>query len=185
MKNCEQMKDFSVYEHGLSVHNYYLALKSYILNNEELKYEWKLPEWINDSFIWDRLENNEVIKNYQIFHDCGKPYCIEFDSEGKNHFPNHSQVSSDIWRDISGNDIEADLMLHDMDIHLLRGSDIEIFCHLPYALTLLITGLCEVHSNASMFGGIDSTSFKIKWKNINKFGKRIIDTLKKKEGVMQ
>ena len=43
---------------------------SYILNNEELKYEWKLPEWINDSFIWDRLENNEVIKNYHLVGSC-------------------------------------------------------------------------------------------------------------------
>lgn len=182
MQNCEQMKDFSVYEHGVSVHNYYLDLKNHILNNSELKYEWKLPEWIIDNFLWSGLEDDKLIENYHIFHDCGKPFCLEVDNEGRKHFPNHAEVSSKIWNELTGSNIESELMLHDMDIHMLRGSGIEDFCKLPFAKTLLITGLCELHSNASMFGGVDSTSFKIKWKNINKFGRRILETLKAKEG---
>lgn len=183
MTQCEQMKNLSVYEHGVSVHNYYLDLKNHILNGEKLKYEWKLPEWIFDKFLWESLESEEIIKNYQIFHDCGKPYCLTIDEEGKKHFPNHAKVSFDIWNSLNQNEIEAELMLHDMDIHLLRGGDIDNFCKLPFASTLLITGLCEIHSNAVMFGGIDSTSFKIKWKNIKKFGNRIVDKLKAKEGI--
>lgn len=41
----------------------------------------------------------------------------------------------------------------------------------------LIAGLAEVHSNAKMFGGMDSTSFKIKWNQINKRGKVICQKL--------
>lgn len=37
--------------------------------------------------------------------------------------------------------------------------------------TLLITALAECHANAEMFGGIDSTSFKIKFKKIERIGK--------------
>jgi hypothetical protein len=182
MKNCEQMKGLSVYKHGLSVHDYYLDLKNHTLNGETLRHEWKIPEWAYDSFLWENLEDSETIKNYQVFHDCGKPYCLTIDEDGKKHFPDHANVSYEIWKSLSSNKVESDLMLHDMDIHMLRGDGIEEFCKLPFAATLLLTGLCELHSNASMFGGISSTSFKIKWKNINKFGKRIVDTLKSKEG---
>ena len=63
----------------------------------------------------------------------------------------------------------------DMDIHLLKADGIEEFASRPEAATLLLTSLAEIHSNAAMFGGIDSTSFKIKWKHINKRGKKIIE----------
>jgi hypothetical protein len=177
MKNCEQMKKLSVLEHGVSVHSYFIDLYNHILLNEELKYEWKLPEWVYDLNLWALLEDKEVIKNYQIYHDCGKPYCLTIDDEGRKHFPNHAQVSSNIWRELSQSDLEADLMLHDMDIHLMKSNGVEEFQQLPYAATLLLTGLAELHSNASMFGGVSSTSFKIKWKSINKFGKRITNKL--------
>ena len=138
-----------------------------------MKYDWKLPEWVHNIKLWDEIEDLNIIKKYQIYHDCGKPYCLQIDDEGRKHFPNHANVSSEIWRELSGSDIESDLMLHDMDVHLMKSKDVEVFCQLPYAASLLITGLAELHSNASMFGGIESISFKIKWKSINKFGKRI------------
>ena len=63
-----------------------------------------------------------------------------------------------------------------MEIHTIKAKDVEYFCRdKTIALTLLIAGLCEVHSNASMFGGIESTSFKIKMKQIEKRGKRILE----------
>jgi len=178
MKNCEQMPNLSVFEHGVSVHNYFIDLYNHIAFSTPLKYDWKLPEWILEPSLWDNLEDLNVIKNYHIFHDCGKPYCLSTDEDGKRHFPNHAQYSSQIWRSISKSDLEADLMLHDMDIHLLKSDSVNNFCELPYAATLLITGLSELHSNAAMFGGISSTSFKIKWKSINKFGKRISQHIK-------
>jgi hypothetical protein len=42
---------------------------------------------------------------------------------------------------------------------------------------LLLTGLCELHSNAQMFGGIDSTSFKIKFKQLERLGKKVIERI--------
>jgi len=67
-----------------------------------------------------------------------------------------------------------------MDIHTLKSEGVDEFCKNPYALTLLLTGLAEIHSNAAMFGGMDSTSFKIKWKCLNQRSKQIINNLNKK-----
>lgn len=173
MKECEQTKGLSILNHGISVNKYFHDLRNHILNNEPLKFEWKLPDWIYNKNLWENLENIKDINIYQIFHDCGKPFCLEIDSEGKRHFPNHAEISSKIWFDLTNNKLQSDLIAHDMDIHLLKSEQLEEFQKLPYHITLLITGLCEIHSNASMFGGISSDSFKIKWKKINKIGKKI------------
>ena len=41
----------------------------------------------------------------------------------------------------------------------------------------MITALAELHSNAAMFGGIESTSFKIKFKKLEKLGGKICNSL--------
>jgi len=64
-----------------------------------------------------------------------------------------------------------------MLIHTIKANDLDEFVQHPEAITLLISGLAETHSNAKMFGGIDSTSFKIKWNQINKRGKAICQKL--------
>jgi len=181
MNNCEQMKNMSVLQHGISVHNYYLDLKNHILHSKPLKNQWKLPEWIYDKMLWNLITNEDVIKNYHIYHDCGKPFCLSIDSEGKKHFKDHAMWSYKVWKHLNKSEEEAELMLNDMAIHLLKSKDVENFSNLNNAATLLITGLCELHSNVAMFGGIESTSFKIKWKNINKFGKRIKHNLIKQQ----
>jgi hypothetical protein len=55
-----------------------------------------------------------------------------------------------------------------MDIHLLKAEGLAEFSERPESATLLIVGLCEVHSNAVMFGGIESSGFKMKWKQIDR-----------------
>jgi hypothetical protein len=50
---------------------------------------------------------------------------------------------------------------------------------LQTVLTLLVTSLCELHSNASMFGGIESTSFKIKYKQLDKRGNQVLKLILK------
>ena len=67
----------------------------------------------------------------------------------------------------------------DMDIHLLNAESLKEFSERPEAISLLITGLCEIHSNAAMFGGIDSTSFKIKYKHIDKRGRQLLNLIAK------
>ncbi len=52
MKSCEQMKGLSVFKHGVSVSLYFKDLKNHILHGKELRYEWKLPEWIYEKDSW-------------------------------------------------------------------------------------------------------------------------------------
>lgn len=179
MKNCEQMPGLSVLEHGEMVVNYYNDLLNHIRNKDELKYDWKLPEWIYDKIILDNLDDDELMNRYQLYHDCGKPFCIEYDDEGKKHFPNHAQVSYEKWLEFNPEDKKvAKYILMDMDIHLLKADGANEFSKRDEAKGLLLTGLAELHANASMFGGIESTSFKIKWKSLNKSGKRLINIWK-------
>jgi hypothetical protein len=181
MKSCPQTESQSVLEHGISVKNYLMDLLDHLEQGTALKYEWKLPEWIYEEkeFILRNLANRKTLKLYTSMHDCGKPLCIEIDPEGKRHFPNHAQVSYETFIKFYDDPIAADLILHDMDIHTLKSEGVEEFSKNPHAITLLITGLAEIHSNAKMFGGIDSTSFKIKHKCISKRGKQIINLIKK------
>ena len=65
----------------------------------------------------------------------------------------------------------------DMEVHTMKADDLDEFCQRPEAASLLITAMCEIHSNASMFGGIDSTSFKMKWKHLDRRGKQIAKAL--------
>ena len=108
--------------------------------------------------------------------------------QNKPHPKYHAEVSYKTYLDVFGsqgnNQLIADLILHDMDVHLMKAVEVESFCKeqgAQKAVSLLITALCEIHANADMFGGIDSVSFKIKAKQINKRGKSIINTLKEQQ----
>lgn len=180
MRNCEQTKGLSVLAHGISVKNYLFDLINHLKSGEPLKYEWKLPEWVydNKNLLLSSLPSNKILQRYAILHDCGKPFCQEIDGDNKTHFKNHADVSYQTFKKIYDDPIAAFLIKHDMDIHLLKSNDVLEFSKNPYAIVLLLTGLAEIHSNAQMFGGFDSVSFKIKWKSINKRGKQIITNIK-------
>ncbi len=182
MKNCEQTKGMSVFEHGESVKDYLFDIINHLRSGTPLKYEWKLPEWIfeNKDLILSSLPDDETLRLYATFHDCGKYFCLTIDDDGKRHFPNHAQISHDIFNQVFDNEVASYLILHDMDIHLLKADGVENFIKNPHAITLLLTGLSEIHSNSNMFGVIDSTSFKIKWKCISKRGTQIINLINKK-----
>ena len=111
-------------------------------------------------------------------HDCGKPFCITINEDGRRHFPNHAEVSYQTFSQLYNDPIAAELIRRDMDIHLLKADGVDDFCNSPMAITSLIVGIAEIHSNASMFGGIGSTSFKIKNKSISQRGKQIISKIK-------
>lgn len=122
--------------------------------------------------------NDSLMELYQVFHDCGKPLCRTVDEHGRQHFPGHAEVSRRTWIECSdgspGAMHVADLIGMDMDIHLMTASGIEEFSMRPQAMALLLTALCEVHSNSQMFGGIDSPGFRMKYKKIDRFGARIV-----------
>jgi hypothetical protein len=182
MKECGQTDKQSVYEHGISVRDYTFDLLNHLRNDSELKFEWKLPDWVYDhkDFLLNNLYSDETIKLYTEMHDCGKPFCITFDEEGKRHFPNHAEVSYKVFKSVFDDDDSAELIKRDMDFHLLKADGLEEFANSPYAVTLMLVGLAELHSNAAMFGGHDSVSFKIKWKHTNKRGRQVINLIKNK-----
>lgn len=181
MKSCPQTETQSVLDHGISVKNYLFDIINHLRHDTPLKYEWVLPTWVleNKDLILSNLPDDETLRLYTTYHDCGKPFCLEIDENGRRHFPNHAEVSYNIFNQVFDNPIAAELIRHDMDIHLLKSNGVEEFSKNPYALTLLLTGLAEIHSNATMFGGITSTSFKIKLKCITQRGKQIINLIKK------
>jgi putative nucleotidyltransferase with HDIG domain len=179
METCEQTKGMNILQHGRMVNDYYNDLFYHLSDGVILNYEWKLPLWIYDNkeFILKRLLSKDIIDEYQIYHDIGKPFCRSVDSDGKVHFKDHAIVSAKVWRDMECDESVARLIEMDMDIHTIKDKDVQPFSSNVEAITLLITGLCEVHANASMFGGIGSTSFKIKWKQIDRRGRAILTKL--------
>ena len=178
MANYEQFPNWSILEHGIDCA---ARLKGLITGDTQV-HRWALPEW-----YWqykDRFKINisfEDALEYATMHDCGKPYCRTIDENGKQHFPNHAEISYQTYCQISDNKIVADLIRHDMDIHLLKADGIEKFCQNPNAILHLLAGLAEINSNAEHCGGFDTTSFKIKFKTLSQRGKAICNLLYKGE----
>jgi hypothetical protein len=174
MQLCPQTSTQSVYQHGLSVRDHIFELISF-LETGNINDQWRLPAWAHEyrEQLFSALLPKEIIEEYTIFHDCGKPYCLTIDADGKRHFPNHADMSSSTWLKIGGQEQVAKLMKMDMIVHTMKAADIDEFITHPECITLLMAGLAEVHSNAKMFGGLESESFKIKWSQINKRGKVI------------
>lgn len=176
MKAVEQTIGQTILAHGLDVSKHYLDLHHWIVNDAELKLDWDLPSWLqeNKKQFAQRLISLQVAQTYQVFHDCGKPYCLSIDSEGKKHFKNHAALSKETWLNVGGSCDVGDLIGMDMDIHTIKAENVKEFANRTQSATLLLTGLAEVHSNAKMFGGRQSDSFKIKRKRLEQRGKTII-----------
>jgi len=157
---------------------------------------FKLPSWFldyEDDLAMERHCSN-IAMWYAEYHDCGKPF-LKTTDDGGNHFSGHAKKSYDVWteliikrpvdllsdsvyamRDKTKGEVVGLLILHDMDIHTMKAKDIDPLLEKlgsRTVTTLLLMALCEIHSNANMFGGIDSPSFKMKWKQIDRRGKAI------------
>jgi hypothetical protein len=174
MKATKQAKNQNMLQHGLSVWSYtYKLLKG---NTEG----FRLPQWWDDykDEIFANLHDFKTIKHYNIWHDIGKPFCKVIDEDGKQHFPNHALKSKEIWDEyFPDRKTISNLIAHDMDFHTLKFEEIlEQNLSIQDIATLMLTALAELHSNANMFGveGIDSISFKIKFKHLNKIGNKIL-----------
>lgn len=179
MRGCEQTKGMSVLQHGMSVARYYKELVEHLTLDKSLSYNWKLPEWVYSKEIIEALLDSKDVLCYLIYHDCGKPLCVYTDDDGRRHFPDHANHSFELWTSIFGDSDTAWLIKHDMDIHLARVKDVPEIASTKYWASQLLSGLSELHSNASMFGGIDSVSFKIKYKNLDKVGRRLVEMKEK------
>ena len=181
--------NLSILEHGIQVSQYFLDLYTHLQFNRKLTYNWNIPEWLlnNKEFILNNLLPIGILTTYQIYHDIGKPYCKIYDLESrKAHFPDHANISSEIWNKTSPDTLIGRLIQQDMDIHIIKATELKKFIGIDdfdhkIAISLLITGLAEIHANAKMFGGLNSTSYKIKYKQINSRGKQIIKILSLKD----
>lgn len=171
---CEQTQGQSVFDHGMSVKEYTFDLLNQLRGIPTEKV-WKLPDW-----FCNRLTpySDDIIDEYTRLHDIGKPVC-RIVEDGKVHFPNHAEVSKRVYLEAGGNPIVANLIGWDMCIHTLNSNEIADLCEIwtaKDASTLLIVSLAELHSNARMFGGelgIESVSFKIKFKHVDKRGRQV------------
>jgi hypothetical protein len=181
MLRCEQTPGQSVYQHGQSVCKHVFDLIDHINGLYTLPEDrWRLPEWL-DVYGVDlvaNLHDEGKIRQYTTYHDCGKPYCRTVDKKtGDVHFQNHVDASSYIWACVGGNQIVGHLISQDMVIHTETAEQIAKKLVDEWttedAATLLLVSLAELHSNARMFGGVESVSFKIKWKQLERRGKQI------------
>ena len=177
---CEQSQGQSVYQHGQSVCSHLFDLIDHIKGvYKPPEGYWKLPEWPMNyaEELLCNLHDEDKIRQYTTYHDCGKILCKQVDAEGRVHFPDHARLSKELWLSVGGDKIVGELIGDDMFIHtssaneinqrLISGWDIKD------ASTLLFSAIAEIHSNAVMFGGIESLSFKSKFKIIDRRGKQI------------
>lgn len=184
-----QTQEQNMLAHGLSVNDWLEDILSWLIDDSKLKHSWKLPQCLvndkqrfRDMFITSlhKTFNGDAyasakrsLQRYVIFHDCGKPSCITYNETGK-HFPAHEKVSAMTWVSLGGSVVEARLMSMDMLIHTIKAEDVNEFVKLTEAPILMLVGLCEIHSNAKMFGGVDSQSFKIKHSRLSARWKKIM-----------
>ncbi|WP_205910718.1 HD domain-containing protein [Rhizobium sp. MHM7A] len=164
----------SVLRHGELVRDFYDDLIAHLETGSPLKGEWKLPDWVADPRVLEKQLDRETVREYARLHDCGKPSVRTVDEDGRQHFPGHAAASERIWLEIGGDPQIGRLIGMDMDIHTIKDADVAEFASRPEAATLMLIGLSEIHANASMFGGVDSVSFKMKWKQIDKRGRAIL-----------
>jgi len=137
----------------------------------------RIPDWFveyHEVLVSLQLPIKQV-KQYIINHDCGKHLCQVADDDGRVHYPDHANVSADYWLKHSNDDLVGKLIRNDMFFHICKAKDLEdTNLDKRELATLLITALAEIHANAEMFGGIDSQSFKIKYKQIERRGKAFV-----------
>lgn len=167
----------TILQHGLDVWHHFQSLINYLQKDNSI-YQIPIPNWLEKYkyiLLKKCLPHLEQIKNYLIYHDCGKPYCLEIDNNGKRHFPNHSQISKEYFLKYSNNKFIAELISKDMLCHITKPKDFERLIYEENIEILLLSALAAIHSNSTMFGGLESDNFKIKLKNLEKLGTRILN----------
>ena len=181
MKTCNQTEGQSILDHGLAIWEQLQKLTQGDTSG------MRLPQWYTQykDQLLSNLYSPYILEQYATYHDCGKPYCLEIDEDGKRHFPNHAEISKRTYLECFGSEGDhqtiADLIGLDMIFHIESEEQI-ISRNLSdrTLCTLMLTALAEIHSNATTFypsEGIESTWFKIKFKRLEKLGNRICKRL--------
>lgn len=177
MHECRQTPTQTVIEHGNSVWDHFKQLLDHLTDGIDLPDGWRVPQWAYTPNLLSQVMPLEIVEQYIRMHDCAKPIVLQIDEDGRRHFPGHAAASEQVWLAVGGHPLVARLMGMDMDAHLLKADGIQEFADRPEAVTLLLTALAEVHSNAAMFGGFESDSFKIKAKHLDKRGRAVMKSI--------
>lgn len=184
MEDCKNSLGQSVLEHGLSVKDHLFDLIEFLRNPEaHQKFSWKYPQWIfrHTNNILQNVLDEFTLQKYAVMHDCGKPFCKTIDENGRVHYPGHSLKSFEVFKTFNNDPIIAELIKRDMDMHTMDSSlivednQIRSKEEVKKNVTLLITALSEIHANAELFGGLNSDSFRIKWKQLDRIGNLLLD----------
>ncbi len=168
----------TILQHGEGVCSKFLELFTYLESLTDSEYKHPTPKWITEyrDILYPILKYQKIdIQTYLLYHDCGKTLCLQTDEKGKRHFPNHAEISKQTFLKYCSNQFIANLIGKDMLCHLTKPKDYKELINDKHIEILLCSALAELHSNAIMFGGFQSDSFKIKFKNLDKLGQRILD----------
>lgn len=183
MKNTFQFENIDMLMHGKMVfHEYENLLK--MINEKNMNYFNSLGFKVELDFL-EKLKyfqhDYDKMKSYHIYHDCGKHLSKTIDQNGKIHYAQHATYSSKLYNEYFNNAVSQDLILKDMNFHILKSEELKewIFSEDKKTLcSLYLTALSEILANSKMFGGIEGESFKIKRKKLIKSGKILISRLK-------
>ena len=178
MMSCDQMPGYSVLQHGIDVEDHFFRLLMH--GCSPLSASWRVPSWCRyyATNLSENVHPEAIWRHYTRYHDCGKPHCRIVDEDGKHHFPDHAAVSARVWLEVGGDANIAVLIGSDMVIHTADADTIDKFCKEQWsaqdAVTLLLASLAEIHANSRLFGGMESTGFKMKWNKIDRRGRQIL-----------
>lgn len=171
MHNCWQSESLgiSVLDHGIMVWDWFLSIMLYYSHVRLPKNFLESIESVD--ILYTSVHCFSDVKKYCIYHDCGKPYCETVDEEGKRHFPGHADMSCMTYRSVFPKEspLVSELIRLDMVMHTEGAEKIEEMGIDQQTMnTLLLVGFAELNANATLFGGYESTSFKIKFKKLTR-----------------
>ncbi len=180
MRGCIQSRsaagELTVLGHGDAVLAQYRALVA-SAGQGDLPAGWRMPSWWTPDVgraLLAAQPDASLMERYLRYHDCGKPYCLTVDEQGRSHFPDHASVSAATWAALGGHEDEVWLMRNDMLLHVGSAEECSRIQGHRLAPGLLWAALSEIHANAQMFGGTESTSFKVKAKQLDRRGAALV-----------
>jgi len=166
MLECEQRKNVCVLGHGKNVHKNYRKILRQLKGRRNFFPVFELPDFFENPDITQFILKNQLrfqdVREYQIFHDCGKPYCRSVGDDGKVHFKDHEKISAEVARLVKFNPtvislIENDMLFHKENFSGVIANNVKLHC------TLALTAIAELYENSVTF---EEISFKIKRKKI-------------------
>ena len=166
MNTTYQFKTQTILQHGQSVHEHFKKIINAFDTQDYSKYQ--IPQ--NLRHYWPKIKKKlyhfDLLKQYHLYHDCGKPYCLHVDVDGRQHFKNHALVSYDVYTKIFSDDTIAKFIRYDMMFHSGTPEEIDVFIKehdKRFLLSLWTTSLAEIYSNSEMFAADNQKSFHKKY----------------------